>query len=72
MQKEMLERVCESVVVAKNSTEWMKAGKECLANPDKIMELKPMQEVLNISAEHELDDYAAAILYHSRKNSLNK
>ena len=71
-QKEMLERVCESVVVAKNATEWAKAGKECLADPNKIMELKPMQEVLNISAEHELDDYASAILYHSRKNSLSK
>lgn len=71
-QKDMLERVCESVVVAKNEKEWIKAAKQCLSNPDKIMELKPMQEVLNISAEHELDDYAAAILYHSRKNSLNK
>jgi hypothetical protein len=59
-------------VVAKNATEWAKAGKECLADPNKIMELKPMQEVLNISAEHELDDYASAILYHSRKNSLSK
>lgn len=69
-QKEMLERVCESVVVAKDMKDWETAAAECIKNPSKIIDLKPMSEILNISAEHELDDYAAAILYHSRKNSL--
>jgi hypothetical protein len=72
VQKEMLERVCESVVVAKEEKEWLSAAKKCVSNPDAILKLQPLQSVLDISAEHELDDYASAILYHSRKNSLQK
>jgi len=69
-QKQMLERVCESVVIAKDMENWEATAAECIKNPNKIIDLKPMSEILNISSEHELDDYAAAILYHSRKNSL--
>jgi hypothetical protein len=65
-QKEMLERVCESVVVAKERKDWLKTGKECIGDPRKLIALFPMSQVLDISAEHELDDYAAAILYHTR------
>ena len=65
-QKEMLERVCESVVVAKERKDWLKTGKECIGDPQKLIGLSPMSQVLDISAEHELDDYAAAILYHAR------
>jgi hypothetical protein len=71
-QKEMLERVCESVVVAKERKDWVKIGKQCINDPKKLMGLSPMPQILDISAAHELDDYAAAILYHSRKNSLAK
>jgi len=71
-QKEMLERVCESVVVAKERKDWLKIGKECLSDPQKLTKLSPMPQVLDVSTAHELDDYAAAILYHSRKNSLAK
>ena len=65
-QKDMLERVCESVVVAKDKKDWLEVGKACM------IKLSPLPQVLEISAEHELDDYAAAILHHSRKNSLSK
>ena len=71
-QKEMIERVCESVVVAKDQSDWESSATECIKNPSKITDLMPMADILNISAEHELDDYAAAILYHSRKNSLKQ
>lgn len=71
-QKNMLERVCESVVVAKDTKDWLAVGKACIKDPNKLIKLNPMPQVLQISSEHELDDYAAAILHHSRKNSLNK
>ena len=71
-QKEMLERVCESVVVATDKKEWLAVGKACIKDPNKLIKLTPSPQVLEISSEHELDDYAAAILHHSRKNSLNK
>jgi hypothetical protein len=71
-QKDMLERVCESVVVAKDKKDWLEVGKACIKDPNKLIKLSPLPQVLEISAEHELDDYAAAILHHSRKNSLSK
>ena len=71
-QKEILERVCESVVIAKDPKEWVSTAKSCIKNSAKISDLCPLKEVLDVSAKHELDDYAAAILYHSRKNSLEK
>ncbi|WP_273005537.1 hypothetical protein [Leeuwenhoekiella blandensis] len=71
-QKEMLERVCESVVVSKDKNDWLSTGKACIADPQELIKLQPMEPILKISSEHELDDYAAAILHHSRKNSLNK
>ena len=71
-QKLILERVCEAVVVAKEPKEWVSAAKLCIKNSKNLLDLKPSKKVIDISAEHELDDYAAAILYHSRNNSLNK
>ena len=68
----MLERVCESVVVSKDKNDWLSTGKACIADPQELIKLQPMEPILKISAEHELDDYAAAILHHSRKNSLDK
>ena len=66
----MLERVCESVVVAKDKKDWLEIGKGCIKDPNKLIKLNPMPQVLEISSKHELDDYAAAILYHSRKRCI--
>ena len=71
-QTSILEKVCESVVIAKNPKDWLSTAKLCIKNAAKLTDLKPLKEVVNISAEHELDDYASAILHHSRKNSLEK
>ena len=68
----ILERVCEAVVIAKEPKEWVSTAKLCMKNSTKLLDLKPSKKVIDISVEHELDDYAAAILYHSRNNSLNK
>ncbi len=71
-QKSILEKVCESVVIAKDPKDWLPTAKSCIENSAKLSDLQPLKEIIEISAEHELDDYAAAILHHSRKNSLDK
>tara|TARA_R100000008_G_scaffold86744_1_gene81290 strand:- start:4605 stop:6653 length:2049 start_codon:yes stop_codon:yes gene_type:complete len=71
-QKSILEKVCESVVIAKDPKDWLPTAKSCIENSAKLSDLQPLKEIVDISAEHELDDYAAAILHHSRKNSLEK
>ncbi len=68
-QKNVLEKVCELVVSACGQTDWKKTAINCLKDNQKLLQLKTLGEVVDISVEHSLDEYASAILYHSAKNS---
>jgi hypothetical protein len=68
-QKNILEKVCELVVSACDKPKWKKTAVECLKNNQKLLELSTLEAVTDISVEHSLDEYAAAILYHSLQNS---
>ena len=48
---------------------WESELKSCVKNIDKIEGLAPLADVSQIAAEHDLDMYAAALLYHSKKDS---
>lgn len=65
-QKELIIKLCESVVCAKEKPQWKRTILSCVKNSDKIQDLNTQQQVLEISAEHELADYPSAILYHSK------
>jgi len=71
-QKKILEKVGELVITACEQSEWKKTAIECLHNNKKLLELQTLAEVADISAEHALDEYASAILYHSTKISSPK
>ena len=71
-QKKILEKVGELVVTACEQSQWKKTAISCLQNNKKLLELQTLAEVADISAEHSLDEYASAILYHSTKNSSPK
>jgi len=68
-QKEILSRICESIIVSTEQKEWKQKAKACLEDNNLMLKLDTLKEVSEISANHLLDDYAAAILYHSNKNS---
>jgi hypothetical protein len=68
-QKNVLEKVCELVVSACDKADWKKTGVNCIKDSQKLLQLKTLRGVVDISAEHSLDEYASAILYHSLKNS---
>ena len=68
-QKSVLEKVCELVVSACDKADWKKTATNCLKDNQKLLQLKTLGEVADISVEHSLDEYASAILYHSAKNS---
>jgi hypothetical protein len=68
-QKNVLEKVCELVVSACAQADWKKTATNCLKDNQKLLQLKTLGEVVDISVEHSLDEYASAILYHSAKNS---
>ena len=65
-QKDLVFKLCESVVCAKNKNQWKRTFSSCLNKVDNIEKLSTMSDVLEIAAKHELTDYPSAILYHSK------
>ena len=65
-QKDLINKLCESVICAKEKNQWKRALLSCIKNTDKIDGLNVKSEILEISAKHELQDYPSAILYHSK------
>ena len=65
----LLDQLCQSVVAGNEMENWTSMAEECIANFDKIVELLPLNDILEISTEHELETYPAALIYHSDKIS---
>ena len=69
-KKEMVTKVCESIVIAKEKDEWEPALAEIVGDLDKITELGVHSKVLELGCQHQLDDLSSAILYHSTQISV--
>jgi hypothetical protein len=69
-QKEMVNKLCESIVVSSDMENWNDVAISCVNNFETISSLHTKPEVLETAAEFEIeDDYSAALLYHSNKFS---
>ena len=66
-QSETLDSLVESIVVSKEKGEWNDVGLACVCDFNKIEELGQKNEITEISEEHQIPTYPAAILYHSKK-----
>ena len=66
-QEEMLSTLCESIVCSQNKESWDETLESCVKDFNKIEDLDTLREVLDISSEHSLETYPAAILYHSHE-----
>ena len=66
-QINLISKLCESVVCAKEKSQWKRTILSCVKNVDNIQKLNTQESILEISAKHELADYPSAILYHSQK-----
>jgi hypothetical protein len=67
LDKELIEKVCENVMISKEQSEWNSFGSKCLNNFDHLLEMKTIPSISEISAEHQIDEYTASLLYHSSK-----
>jgi len=65
--QELISRVTESIVVAKEKEDWDSTLARVVENFEVLGELDISPEVLDVGARHQLDDLSAAILYHSTK-----
>jgi len=65
--EKMLDSLCEAVVCSTSIENWAQKALSCVSNLEEIQDLNVLPEILEIAAKHELDDYEAAILYHSNE-----
>jgi|9_EtaG_2_1085328.scaffolds.fasta_scaffold07080_2 hypothetical protein len=67
-QTKIVDSLIEAIVTSTEKSDWNKQLKSCVKNIENIEKLKPLENVLKISAEHQLPDYPSAILFHSKKS----
>jgi hypothetical protein len=66
-QKQIAHDLAESVVVSKEKDVWQTEVSACVSDFNRIEQLEVMPEILDISQQHEIVAYPAALLYHSKK-----
>ena len=69
VHKDMLGNLIESVVVSTGKEKWKETIEDCISDFEKIEQLNIMPEISDISLQHEIVSYPAAILYHSKNIS---
>lgn len=71
-QQEMVNKLCETVVVSSHLESWDEIASSCVKDFENIASLSTLPEVLEAIADFDLDDdYSAALLYHSQKINEN-
>jgi len=72
-QKAMAHDLAESVIMSKEQDEWKDQVTACIEDFNKIEKLEVMSDILELTEQHEIVSYPAALLYHSKKiNDANK
>jgi hypothetical protein len=68
-QQEMVNKLCETVVVSSHLENWNEIASSCVKDFENIASLSTLPEILEAAADFDLDDdYSAALLYHSKQN----
>lgn len=68
-QNQMIEDLCKKVIIAKNIDDWESQVKACIQDNKNILNLDLLDDIGKTAEDHALTDYAAAIIYHSKKFS---
>ena len=63
-EKVLIDELCEAVVISEEKGSWDEKLKECISDQNKIESLGALEEVRDISLQHGVDLYSAALLYH--------
>ena len=68
-ESEMIDELCQSVILSSEQKEWDQKLQECIQNPEKIEDLDVFNKIQELSVEHNLDLYSSAILFHSNRRN---
>ena len=68
-QKEMVSKLCESVVCGSEKENWTQTMVSCVNDYNNIENLNILNEIYDVSDAHKLEIYPSAILYHSNERN---
>lgn len=66
-QGKSIDQLVQSVVLSSTQEKWVDVGMACIKDFNNISNLGIIEEISEISSTHELSEYPAAILFHSKK-----
>jgi hypothetical protein len=69
-KKDLVSKVCETIITSSKMEKWDHELKAAVEDFTSLADKLPCQEVLEIGERHQLDDLAAAILFHSTEISV--
>ena len=69
-QNKLAQGISEAIILGSQSESWISLATEVLNDPSKLDKLNILSEIQTTAGEHDLDTYAAALLYHSTKYSV--
>jgi hypothetical protein len=69
-QNKLAQGISEAIILGSQSESWISLATEVLNDPSKLDKLNILNEIQTTAGEHDLDTYAAALLYHSTKYSV--
>jgi hypothetical protein len=64
-KKELIDSLCESIIVASDSKNWTSLMEGCIQDFSKMEKLGVLTEINEIAAQHNIKLYEASLLYHS-------
>lgn len=68
-QKEMIAKLCESVVCGSEKENWTSTMISCVNDFSNIGKLNVLNDIYDVSDSHKLEIYPSAILYHSNERN---
>ena len=69
-QNKLAQGISEAIILGSQCESWTSLATEVLNDPNKLDKLNILSEIQTTAGEHDLDTYAAALLYHSTKYSV--
>ena len=69
-QRKLAEGITEAIIVGCEGISWKEKAEAVVKDPSFLDKLSILPEIQEMAAEHQLDTYAAGLLYHSTKLSV--
>ena len=69
-QRKLAEGITEAIIIGCEGVSWKEKAEAVVKDPSFLDKLSILPEIQEMAAEHQLDTYAAGLLYHSTKLSV--